>query len=275
MASRQGDQRLTVDQGDDAAETAVSRRQWLRASAGVATGVVALGAVSKPTRAAHADETPSHVSKPVFDEQLLERFKPRLLTQDLNVEPSSIHGFVVTSSRRDTVALTYWTEYPVQLDTTGFASHIGDHEPFYVIVRNLGTADEYIERVVYSGYHWLAAVRSDPPTDTGDDVGRPRAYVFPQYHHYSIEQARGDPRQGVDLPLKDLTSSLPRWLDDEDFHSALAEDWNDLGSPAYNPWIMLDKASWWRESGLSELEVWIRSAWLWLGIRGADGSDLN
>lgn len=256
---------------DAAGETAVSRRQYLRVTGAAVGSVVGVAAVSTPSRAGHSDETPDHVQAPVYDEQLLEKYKPRLLTQDLNVEPSSIHGFSVRSAEDETTALTYWTEYPVQLDASGYASHIGDHEPFYVFVRNEGTADEYVERVVYSGYHWMAAVRSDVSTD---DAGRPRAYVFPQYHHYGVEQARNDPRTGDDLPLKDLTSSLATWLDDTDFHDALSENWNDQGSPAYNPWLMLSKASWWRVSGLSNFEQAIRRAWLWFGIRGADGSDL-
>jgi len=242
--------------------------------AGVAsTGVSVL---SSPARAGHDSSGPSHVEDPTFEEDLLERYKPKLLTQDVNVEPSSVHGFVVRSTRDaiDSTALTYWVEYPVQVDASGFASHIGDHEPFYVFVRGEDTTDEYVDRVVYSAYHWLAAESTGPPTDDGTDSGRPRGYVYPQYHHYSLSRARSDARAGVDLPLKDLTSSLPRWLDDPDFHDALAENWDGRGSPAYNPWIMLEKASWWRKSGLSNVEELLRRVWLYLGIRGADGSDL-
>lgn len=258
---------VDVDQG---------RRQALSAAGKALTfglGVVGAGAAATVVSAGHAEETPDSVADPVFDETLLERYKPSLITNDLHVEPSSIHGFVVRSSEDETTALTYWVEYPVQLDATGYASHIGDHEPFFVFVANEGTADEQIDRVIYSGYHWLAAESRDPPTV--DDGTRPRAYVVPQYHHYSIEQAAVDDRPGDDVELKDLTGSLPRWLDDEDFHEALSEDWRDQGSPAYNPWIMDDKASWWRESGLTKYEIWIRSAWLFLGIRGADGADIE
>lgn len=264
----------------DTVDVDVERRQALRAAA----RTVAIGAglsagawgVSQVVNAAHADHTPTHVSTPTFESGLLESYKPKLITGDLDVTPSSVHGFVVRSDRDsiETTALTYWVEYPVQLDATGFASHIGDHEPFYVFLRNEGTSDEYIDRVVYSGYHWLAAESRDPPTDDGTDSGRPRAYVYPDYHHYSVQQARRDPRVGTDLTLKDLTGSLPRWLDDTDFHDALSEDWHGRGSPAYNPWIMLDKASWWRKEGLSNFEQAIRFAWLWFGIRGAEGSDL-
>jgi hypothetical protein len=252
----------------------VSRRSFIRGVGGVVGTSAGVGLVSRETSASDAKNTPDHVSDPEYDESLLEEHKPRLLTYDLNVAPSSIHGFVVRSELDESTALTYWVEYPVQLDASGFASHIGDHEPFYVFLENEGTTDEYVDRVVYSGYHWLAAESSSPPTDTGEDDGRPRAYVFPQYHHYSVGQARNDPRQGDDLPLKDLTSSLFQWLNDDNFHDALASDWNGRGSPAFNPWIMLDKASWWSVDGLSNFEQGLRSAWLFLGIRGAEGADI-
>lgn len=256
-----------------------ARRDVLRgAGKGLATVVgsaAAVGAVSRRVAASHADHTPTHVSDPAFDETLLEQYKPRLIIKDLDVEPSSIHGAVFRSTLEDATVLTYWTEYPVQLDRSGFASHIGDREPFYVYLQNEGTADEYIDRVVATGYHWLALERADPPTDDGTDTGRPRAYVAPQYHHYSLDTAESDPRDGVDLTLKDLRDSLPRWLADGEFHDALAEDWNDRGSPAYNPYLMRDKASWWREEGLSNYEHGVRSFWLHFGFRGASSSDLK
>lgn len=258
--------------GDD---SAVSRRQVVRACGASVGSAAGLSALTGSVQAAHDGNSPSAVDDPVFDEQLLEKYKPQLITADLDVEPSSIHGFAVRSSKEPTTALAYWVEYPVQIDMSGFASHIGDHEPFYVFIRNEGTTDEYIERVVYSGYHWMAAESRDPPTVDGSDSSPPKTYVFPEYHHYSVAQARNDTRATASLTLKDLTSSLPRWLDDPDFHDALSSNWNGRGSPAYVPWIMYDKASWWRVSGLSNFEQSIRALWLWLGIRGADGSDLE
>lgn len=255
----------------------VSRRGFVRAVGAAIGSLLVSTGLTRRARASHDTGDPGHVGDPVFDEALLAEYKPKLITGDLEVEPTSIHGFAVRSTRDsiDTTALTYWVEYPVQLDASGFASHIGDHEPVYVFVRNEGTTDEYIDKIVYSGYHWLAAESRSPRTDDGTDAGRPVLYVHPQYHHYSVARARNDPRSGREYALKDLTSSLPRWLDDPDFHDALSEDYQGRGSPAYNPWIMLDKASWWRESGLSNYEQAIRFAWLWFGIRGAEGSDLK
>jgi hypothetical protein len=259
--------------------TVVSRRDFNRQVAkAVAAGggaSVAVSAVSTIARGEHKSKTPDHVDDPVFDEALLESYKPKLITGDLDVEPSAIAGFIVRSSEHETTALTYWTEYPVQLGATGYESHLGDREPFTVLLANEGTTDEYIDRVICSGYHWLALEENEPPTDTGDHDGRPRAYVAPKYHHYSLDTARSDPRSGDELPLKDLSSRLPRWLDDRDFHDALSENWRDQGSPAYNPWLMEDKASWWRKEGLSNYEEGVRKAWLFFGIRGADRSDLG
>jgi hypothetical protein len=259
----------------DDAERTVSRRQFVRAVTAGALTTTTLGGFSGRTRAAHDSHTPSHVQDPVYEESLLRNYQPRLLTQDLDVHPSAIHGFVVRSDRKQTTALCYWTEYPVQIGQTGYESHIGDHEPFYVYLANEDTPDEYVDRVVYSGYHWLAAEATDPPTAGGTDSDRPKAYVYPDYHHYSVGQARNDPRLGDDLPLKDLTMSLPRWLDDPDFHESLAEDWQGRGSPAFNPWLMLAKASWWRKEDLTAYEEVLRRAWLFAGIRGAEGADLD
>lgn len=260
---------------EESSQATISRREMLRYLA--ALGVAGVGGQSAvgPASASHPDQTPSHVSAPTFEKELLERYKPLLLTHDLDVQPSSIHGFVVRSDQENTTALCYWVEYPVQLDKSGFASHIGDHEPFYVFLALEGTTDEYIDDVVYSGYHWMAAESNAPPTDTGEDDGQPRAYVVPEYHHYSIGKARSSPRPGEELPLKDLTQSLPTWLDDEHFHRALAEDWKGRGSPAYNPWMMHSKTSWWRKEGLSNTEEGIRRMWLLFGIRGAEESDLS
>lgn len=266
------------EQGDG--ETVVSRRDFAsKVSTGVAAGV-GLGAFSRLASAGHASHSPDHVRDPVFDEALLERYKPRLITAHFasdDVEPSSIHGFVVRSDRSSitTTALYYWVEYPVQIGASSYESHIGDHEPFIVLLANEGTSDEYIDTTIVSGYHWLALESNNPPTDDGTEDGRPRAWVHPDYHHYSFDLAENDPHDGVDVALKDLTGSLPRWLDDPDFHDALAENWRDQGSPAYNPWLMNDKASWWRKEGLSNYEEAIRKMWLTFGLRGADGSDLG
>lgn len=277
-------QDVDVDDQDDAGRrpirrAAVSRRGLARGVAGVTAGAVALAASSGVVSAGHATHTPDAVEEPVGPddtstaESLLERYKPSLLTYDLEVEPSAIHGFVVRANDEDATALTYWVEYPVQLDDGfgggGYTSHIGDHEPFYVFIENEGLSSESIDRVIYSGYHWMAAESTSPPLDGT----QPRAYVYPEYHHYVLGKARND-AIGTDYPLEDLTSSLPRWLADEDFHDALSENWRDLGSPAYNPWLMRDKASWWRQEGLSNFEQGVRELWLWFGIRGARGSDL-
>ena len=260
-----------------------SRRSFVRsvgsAAAVGATASVAIGSGSRPARAAewtHPDNSPEHVHDPVFDEALLEKYKPRLLTHDLKIEPSAIYGFVVRSNEYDTTALVYFTQYPKQQDSTGYASHMGDHEPFHVYIENEGLSSERIHRVVYSAYHWMADETISPPTTTGDNTGRPRAYAVRPYHHYSLDVAENDPRAGEDIELRDLVEYLPRWLDMNDsFREGLAEDWEGRGSPPYNPWIMLDKPSWWRVDGMSNYDEFIRSVWLLLGIRGADSSDLG
>jgi len=265
---------MSTDQVDD--DDTASRRQWLRASAKtLAPGVGGLVAFSALTTASHPENTPDHVHEPVFDEALLERYKPQLMTFDVDVEPSSIVGSVIRSDSKDTTALTYWSEYPVQLDATGFASHIGDREPFYVFIENEGTTSERISSVAYSGYHWMISRSGDPPTVDGDDDSRPLAYVFTDYHHYGLDVARNVGRPGTEYPLRDLSNRLPRWLADDDFHEALSGDWEDRGSIAYNPWIALDKASFWRKQGFWSFEERLRALWLWLGLYDADRTDFN
>lgn len=253
-------------------EKPISRRDLLRVVGAIAVTGIGVSSISGRSRATHSTRTPAFVDDPTFESDLLESYKPALITRDLDVMPTGIHGFVVRSEESDLTALTYWAEYPVQIRKSGhpaWVSHIGDHEPFYVFLQYEGTVDEQIDEVVYTGYHWLKATSTDPPTTTDD---RPIAYVFPDYHHYGISKAETTDYAADDsIELKDLTSSLPNWLDDPDFHDSLAEK---NGGPAYNPWLMFSRDTWLRNESLTDWEKFVREIWLLVGIRGAKGSDL-
>lgn len=147
-------------------------------------------------------------------------------------------------------------------------SHAYDREWYYVFVRNLGTTDEYIERIEYCAYHLLRGTSTDPPMT---DDGHPVTYVYPKHHHYSHQQARtryeAAPNSAKEYTVEDLTKEFPDWLA------------NGLDDPlalgvVYEPWMIQDRPSWWDDRGVLSFNTVLAKSWYWIGIRGADGADL-
>lgn len=231
-----------------------------------AIGATAVGAGTVDVaRADHENtEPPSHVTI-TFDESKLERYRPRLVTRNLDVRPSKQYAWIASSPEHETDAYTYWTWYVTQKGVTARDSHYLDREPVYVFV------DEdsgEIREVVYSGYHWLAARTTNPTTDLDDHA---LFRVVDRWHHY-VETTDDT---GELVELADLDDVFPEWL---------ANGWEDDLEPgaAQNPWIMASidsgsaRSSWWRENetfGFNFSERWKRIQ-LKLGVAGADESDL-
>lgn len=245
----------------------LTRRKFIKATGTAAVAAsVGTGSVSaKETSGGR--EQPDHV---YYDEAVLDRFKPKLITTDVEFSPT-LHGFVADGSvaERNTSVCVYAARYPYQKGYSSLDSHAGDREWYYVFVKNMGTTDEYIERIEYAAYHWLRGTSQEPPMT---DDGHPVAYVYEKHHHYSHQQAEARyeeaPNSAEEFAVEDLTQSFPDWLE------------NGLDDPlapgvVYNPWKMLDRASWWHdEEQILGTNYLLAKAWLWIGIKGADGVDL-
>lgn len=243
-----------------------TRREFVRGA-----GVVAASA-SIGTGSVSAEETSGGRDQPdyiYYDEAVLDRFKPMLITTDLEFEPV-LHGFIADAelAERDTSVCVFACRYPYQRGYSSMDSHAYDREFYYVSVKNLGTTDEYIERIDYCGYHWLRGTSKDPPTT---DSGNPVAYVYPKHHHFSHQQAEvrfeDAPNSTEEYAVEDLTQSFPSWLENG-LDDPLAPD------VVFDPWSVLDRSSWWDDRGWTDFNTRLARAWYYIGIRGADGADL-
>lgn len=206
--------------------------------------------------ATHPDTQPDHVTL-TYDESWLQTYRPMLVLRELDVRPNSMHAWRATSTEHDLDVGCYWAEYPYQQGVSEYDSHLGDHEPIYVLVDGNGDVDS----VIYSGYHWLAA-RTESPTLY--DGTHPQLYAVSPWHHYLMTG-----EQGEFVDLEPLTESFSSWLDNG------LEDDLDPGS-VVNPWTMTARSDWWREdiTGVSFNALYIRALYR-AGFHGAEYTDLN
>lgn len=207
-----------------------TRRDVLRAGAGTVATVAGLGTLAGPAAADHTTRQPAHVTL-TYDEARLNRYRPRLVVSDLAVLPNGLYGWVAQSPEYDTDVMVYWAEYPNQEGVTDYDSHVGDHEPVYVVVDEAGDVQE----VVYSEWHWLAARDRTPALD-GD---HPLLHVVERHHQYEPTT-----RQGSLFDIRDLTAYFQPWLDNG------LEGSLEPGT-VVDPWRMVGTGArphWWRDS---------------------------
>jgi hypothetical protein len=224
----------------------VTRRQVLAGGVAALTASVGAPRVGTAQRSDatgdHYDEQPTDVEL-VYDRDLLKRYQPLVRVDHLLEEPNAMFGLVArdtpdAANPHGTDALVYFMEYDVQRGTSSFDSHFGDVEPIYVF-RN--KSDGSIRRVIYTAYHWLKAeVRSPDLLPDGSDLRdgtHPLFRAIRPYHHYSVTTRTAD--EFVDLA--NLVRAYPDWL---------TNGLNEKIAPGAvtNPWSMLDRESWWRDS---------------------------
>lgn len=212
----------------------VDRREFARLLGATGTaGVVTAGTASAGhTGDVIADHLPGHVSM-YYDERksLIEEYQPRLRTSNLDVTPEAVYAAYFESTEYDTDCIAYWTWYPTQQGITPYDSHYGDAEPVLVFVDDSGAVD----RVHYSGWHYLVARYSDPPI--ADDSGaHPVLTVVNPHHHYVIRP--DDPDTGEYPPLDSFIDIVQPWFDN---------DWPADADTVLHPWTTDYRASWWAE----------------------------
>ncbi|AUV84692.1 hypothetical protein C2R22_24500 (plasmid) [Salinigranum rubrum] len=220
--------------------TSISRREYLHRVAtptGLSAGLV-VGATSVAAAvSAVADDTPSHVTRE-YDAELLDQYKPYLVTRDLGSNtPNALYGYVARSPEFDYTMCVYWASYDFQRGVAlGYDSHFGDHEPVYVRVDE--ETDSLID-VSYSAYHWLRGWSATPPVDANSG-SHPLLHVVDPWHHYyqTVES-------GVSVDLKHLDdATLEAWFDN---------GWNEAihVRSLSVPWVMAGadgRSDWWRDS---------------------------
>lgn len=266
----------------------VSRRQWLRGSAGGAIGASALIGASGTAAAddrpvsAYPDTKPEHVSLTTEDTEFLNRYRPAL---NLSAVPFSnrptLYGWKATSRDGDveTDVAVFACEYAVQKDIISLTSHAGDHEWIYVFV---DSASGEVTEVSYCAYHWLRGYLQDPAVDGTDGGDHPPFTVAPTYHNYApLSGNAADNTVLLDVePLGDYSTrsgALYQWL-----ANGMAEDMEP--GAVHDPWQLdsdgpLD--AWWARNGSGSINRAIVDAWAFvgfgfgLGIRGSQNADLG
>lgn len=230
-----------------------SRRKFIQQLA--ATGV-GLGVLSTTASGSHPSTKPSHVTL-TYDQTALQRYRPKLeLAPEDRDRLLGVHGWIATSAEYGYDWYVYFSEYSHQSGVTSYDSHLGDREPAYVAV-DPDTGE--VQRLVYSGYHWLAARASGSTIPLADDT-HPALRVINPWHHYTL----GAPDQGQYFEVQDLNDVFEPWL-----QNGLEQDlaFRSVTSPA----TMRERSNWWQDDvgGLSLTALRVNMALL----RGADGAD--
>lgn len=251
--------------GEHSRASGPTRRAFLRRAGGLAAVTVAgTRLAARPGRAEHAASAPTDVTLD-YPESWLERYRPRLdlsavEANDEDTKPTALYAWRATSPDYGTAVGVYWAEYEYQQGILpgGADSHFGDHEPIYVVVDR---ASGDVAEVVYSAYHWLRGRTTTPPLYDGTHV---EATVVSPWHQYSVGSLAGGgefvpvEQLGTGPALRDAsaTTEFESWLDDDEFHDALAVQ------ASTEPWLMTGatgRGSWWAnaEESVSVNEVFV------------------
>lgn len=233
-----------------------SRRGVLRSLGTVGAGIGTISLATGPAAATHLREHPDHVTLS-FERSQLEQYRPLLDISHLDVQPTALYGWRATSPEYEFDWYVYWAEYVHQAGVSSYDSHYGDHEPVYV-----GVKDGSVERVLYSGYHWLKATAVGDAIPTYETT-HPALHVINPWHHYAL-----DPDiSGSFVEVRSLADVFQGWLD-----NGLAESL-DPGA-AVDPARMRSLPDWWRSTaaGISFNALYVR-ALLAVGFHGAGKVD--
>lgn len=240
-----------------------TRRAFLQTVSGAAAVTVAGLAT-----AAHRDG--DWAAKPAgvtieYDQTFLQQYQPKLvLDYQTREKVKGLYGYVVRGDAYQYDVACYWLQATHQEGLTTFGvvfgpdSHLGDHEPVYVLVD-----DDAVDRVIYSTYHHFAgAVTPETATfvqDRASDETHVVLRTVPEWHNYTADTDR----DGAFLTLEDWLGVRDSWVDNGFY---------DETAPAAveNPDTMRSRDSWWRTN---TLDYPVGKALAWAGLRGADQAD--
>lgn len=231
------------------------------AASGATVGLATAG--SEPVAADHRERIPDHVSLS-FDEEIIERYRPQLVLEDVEPRPLAFYGLHATSTESSLNAVYGFTKYPFQQGQSHSDSHLGDHEPV-IVFYNQSSGE--VELVAYSAYHWFKGqTTADALTFATDARTTPVLQVDPTYHHHYLYAGA---RDGERIELRNLLDSIDGWL-----ANGLEE--NLAPSQPFNPWEMLGRETWWRHTTGNWINAFLLSLWFNLGLSDAAAtSDLS
>lgn len=231
----------------------VSRRDVLRAGAGVAT----LSIVGGTASASHAERGAPEEVTVEYDETVIKEYQPSFILEDVSPDPLAYHALHATSTGASINAVYGFVQYPYQEGISSQDSHLGDHEPL-IVWYDEATGD--VERVDFAAYHYFRGTLLAEELEFEDDARRrPRFRVDPRYHHY-YRPTRDV--AGERLEVRNLLDSIPTWLD-----AGLEEDLA-ITQP-YDPYDMLSRESWWRRTAGNWIDASLKAAWFNLGMSRA------
>lgn len=237
----------------------LSRRQAIP----TAVAVASLGTAGSAAAArAPYGVTPDHISFE-YDESVLTRYRPKLITRNLDIKPSYLYSWVVSSSEFDTDVACYWAWYSSQNTTIKPSSHFGDREPVYVVFDSESGA---VREVIVDGYHYYAARYSGNAIPFVDDNERRTRWRVQKPYHFYIAAA-GD-EGGADVDLADMRDVYPDWI---------TNGWEVSREAVTIPWQMRDDRDHWWPGGVDGVSLralnW--SVRLLIGASGAEEADTD
>ncbi|MFC7216453.1 hypothetical protein ACFQO4_20555 [Saliphagus sp. GCM10025334] len=192
---------------------------------------------------------PDHVTIE-FDEQMLYRYEPLLVTDwETRQRHNGLFGYVARSEEYDYDVCCYWSQLSHQdgANLWGFVfqadSHLGDHEPIYVMV-DKETGE--VARVVYSAYHHFPA-EVEPMGGNLEQIRHPELRthatleIIPYWHHHKYSPGEDGAFASNFSNLEDWGEAREQWADNGFYNRTNSRAIED-------PEVMLTRSSWW-ESG--------------------------
>lgn len=209
----------------------MERRQYLGRLAKYTSraGLVLAGSMSLAAAASPVyDHQPDHVTLR-YDEGALNRYRPRLVVNHLDVDVSAVYGWAATSPEYDTDMYCYWVFYAGGQEGVSDAdSHVPDREPVYVEVDSSSGGVRTVHKDVY---HYL---NEPTPSDAMPmDGTHPKLRVLKPWHPY-----KPTPTDGALLEVSNMHSVYETWLE---------LDWTVHEPSVVNPWRLPPRGHWWPE----------------------------
>lgn len=229
-----------------------SRRLFVQAPTAAVGAAYASGYAEAATD--RVEYIPPHATL-TYDESWLRTYQPAFDMQQTDREKLlGVYAWRATSTEFDTDVGVYWASYSHQEGASSLDSHYGDHEPALVFVDS-ETGD--VQTVIASVYHWLRGKAPASAVSMADEDTVALRVISP-WHHYSATDAPADASKrtlkklGDEAGLRDSANT--------EFEDWLANGLEESLAPGVvvNPWRMLSRGHWWRNSvgGISVNELY-------------------
>ena len=213
----------------------MNRRQFLVRTGSTLTGAVTGSIAVTGTASASAYSSQPDEVTLKYDEARLKQYRPLLITEalDPDLQTPVLNSWVATHETRDTFVCCYWSWYPEQRGYSSADSHRPDREPVYVFVDEL-TGE--VTKVVYDGWHYIAATDLDPRIH---DAFHVQLYVIYPWHPYRRPKSERNKSAGQYLKLRNMHDAYEVWL---------GEGWDVNPPTVVDPWSINSRGHWWSDA---------------------------